>query len=65
MDITVAESLGDKLAAMDLTDDEAALLRSILSVEVEVEGFAFDPVKTHFVPAVRARVGQHRGWGED
>lgn len=66
MDITTAESLGDKLAALDLTDDEAALLGTALgpAPDAEVDGFSFQEVQFTLMPVVRVRAGKSFGWGE-
>lgn len=48
MDKATAESLGDKLAAPDLTDEEGTLLLAPLDAESEVEGFGAVVVGNNF-----------------
>ncbi len=66
MDITTAESLGDKLGALDLTEDEATLLGQALvpAPDAEVEGFWIDILSATLLPTVRERAGKGFRWGE-
>ena len=43
MDMSIAESLGDKLATLELTEDEGKLLLSLMGAdEAETQGFGWD-----------------------
>lgn len=72
MNEATAVSLGDKLATLDLTDDETALLGVLLGgiPQRDVEGFAFDieenqlnyeEIKVTYAPIVGRRFAPNLG----
>lgn len=59
MEITpdTAASLGNKIAALDLTAEELRLLQGVLAEPSEVEGFADNPVPK-YLPLIQGPVQQ-------
>ena len=66
IDRSVAETLGEKLAGLELTDEEAVLLTTMLGEDDDVSGFGnvslnFEEIKVTFMPQVAGPV--HSKWG--